>query len=62
MGYIGIYFVLHLTKSRLMLIEDNSSENENLQKWIFEASHFEKNVEIRRLLEAMRLILYNSKN
>ena len=42
MGYISIYFVLHLTKSRLMLIEDNSSENENLQKWIFEASHFEK--------------------
>lgn len=42
MGYIGIYFVLHLTKSRLMLIEDNSSENENLKKWIFGASHFEK--------------------
>lgn len=42
MGYIGIYFVLHLTKSRLIRSEDNSSENENLQKWIFGASHFEK--------------------
>ena len=42
MGYISIYFVLHLTKSRLIWIEDNSSENENLQKWIFGASHFEK--------------------
>lgn len=42
MGYISIYFVLHLTKSRLIRSEDNGSENENLQKWIFEASHFEK--------------------
>ena len=42
MGYISIYFVLHLTKSRLIRSEEKGSENENLQKWIFEASHFEK--------------------
>lgn len=28
MGYIGMYFVLHLTKSRLIRSEDNSSETE----------------------------------
>lgn len=42
MGYISIYFVLHLTKSRLIRSEDKGSENENLQKLIFEALHFEK--------------------
>lgn len=42
MGYIYMYFVLQVTKSRLIRIEEKGSENENLQKQILGASHFEK--------------------